>query len=50
MKRQGINIENDTKLMKQFIELMREEQRRIEQKNQLGVDRNEQQENHIEKQ
>ena len=30
MKRQGINIENDTKLMKQFIELMRKEQQVVD--------------------
>ena len=49
MKRLEINIENNTELMKQFIELMREEQRRIEQdKSTLGADRHEQQENHIE--
>ena len=46
MKRLEINIENNTELMKQFIELMREEQRRIEQdKSTLGADRHEQQEN-----
>ena len=49
MKRLEINIENNTELMKQFIELMREEQRRIEQdKSTLGADLNEKQENHIE--
>ena len=49
MERLGINIENNTELMKQFIELMREEQRRIEQdKSTLGADRHEQQENHTE--